>query len=231
MKKKLLFLCILTLLCIQNSAQKYQPTKENLQVRKEFQDSKFGIFVHYGVYSMMADGEWILENKKLRQSDYAKLAEGFYPSNFDASRWVAAFKAAGAKYICFTTRHHDGFSMFDSRYSDYNIVKGTPFRRDIVKELAEECHKQGLKIHFYYSHVDWGRSDYPLGRTGRHTDRRIDENWGKYFLFMNNQLTELLTNYGQVGAIWFDGCWDQSPNFDWHLPEQYSLIHSLQPLV
>lgn len=229
MKNKLLFLCMFTLLCIPTSAQKYQPTKENLQVRKEFQDSKFGIFIHYGIYSMMADGEWILENKKLKQSEYAELAGGFYPSNFDASRWVAAFKAAGAKYICFTTRHHDGFSMFDSRYSDYNIMKGTPFKRDIVKELADECHKQGLKIHFYYSHADWGRNDYPLGRTGRHTGRRMDENWGTYFRFMNNQLTELLTNYGRVGAIWFDGCWDQSPDFNWHLPEQYSLIHSLQP--
>ena len=122
----------------------YRPTPENLQTRQAFQDNKFGIFLHYGIYSMMADGEWVMNNRNLNHEEYAKLAGGFYPSRFNAAEWVAAFKAAGAKYICFTTRHHDGFSMFNSRYSDFNVVEATPFKRDIVKELADECHKQGL---------------------------------------------------------------------------------------
>ena len=118
--------------------QHYNPTAENLASRKDFQDSKFGIFLHWGLYSMLATGEWTMTNKDLNYKEYAKLAGGFYPAKFDAAKWVAAIKASGAKYICFTTRHHEGFSMFKSKYSDYNIVDATPFRRDILKELADE---------------------------------------------------------------------------------------------
>lgn len=211
---------------------KYQPTKENLEARKEFQDAKFGIFLHWGLYSMLATGEWTMTNKDLNYKEYEKLAGGFYPSKFNAHDWVAAIKASGAKYICFTTRHHEGFSMFHTKYSDYNIVDATPFKRDVVKELADECHKQGIGLHFYYSHIDWWREDAVWGRTGRGTGRPNPKgDWKSYYTFMNNQLTELLTNYGKVDAIWFDGVWDQdeNPDFDWQLPEQYALIHSLQP--
>lgn len=233
MKKRVLSLLLAAGLTLPALAQKeYVPSPENVQARKEFQDNKFGIFLHYGIYSMLADGEWVMTNKNLNYKEYAKLAGGFYPSRFNAAEWVAAIKASGAKYICFTTRHHDGFSMFDSKYTDYNIVKVTPFKRDIVKELADECHKQGIKIHFYYSHIDWYRDDYyPLGRTGHGTGRTTHGEWKTYYQFMNNQLTELLTNYGPIGAIWFDGWWDQdqNPGFDWQLPEQYAMIHKLQP--
>ena len=213
-------------------AQHYQPTKENLQSRQEFQDDKFGIFLHWGLYSMLATGEWTMTNKDLNYKEYAKLAGGFYPSKFYAAKWVAAIKASGAKYICFTTRHHEGFSMFKTQYSDYNIVDATPFKRDILKELADECHKQGIRLHLYYSHIDWYREDAPQGRTGRGTGRPNPKgNWQSYYQFMNHQLTELLTHYGKIGAIWFDGWWDQdiNPDFDWQLPEQYALIHRLQP--
>lgn len=210
----------------------YTPTPENLKARSEFRDNKFGIFLHWGLYAMLATGEWTMTNKDLAWDEYAKLAGGFYPSKFDAARWVSDIKASGAKYICFTTRHHEGFSMFKTKYSPYNVVDGSPFKRDIVKELADECHRQGIKIHFYYSHLDWYRNDYPWGRTGRGTGRSNPKgDWPSYYQFMNNQLTELLTNYGEVGAIWFDGWWDQdeNPDFDWQLPEQYALIHRLQP--
>lgn len=213
-------------------AQTYQPSAENLKARQEFQDDKFGIFLHWGLYSMLATGEWTMTNNNLNYKEYAKLAGGFYPSKFSAAAWVSAIKASGAKYICFTTRHHEGFSMFHTKYSDYNIVDATPFKRDIVKELADECHKQGIRLHFYYSHIDWYREDAPWGRTGRGTGRPNPEgNWKSYYTFMNNQLTELLTNYGPVGAIWFDGWWDQdqNPDFDWQLPGQYEMIHRLQP--
>ena len=213
-------------------AQTYQPSAENLKARQEFQDNKFGIFLHWGLYCMLATGEWTMTNKDLNYKEYAKLAGGFYPSKFSAAEWVSAIKASGAKYICFTSRHHEGFSMFHTKYSDYNIVDATPFKRDVVKELADECHKQGIRLHFYYSHIDWYREDAPWGRTGRGTGRPNPKgDWKNYYTFMNNQLTELLTNYGPVGAIWFDGWWDQdaNPDFDWQLPEQYALIHRLQP--
>lgn len=212
------------------SQSSYVPSESNLQARKEFSDSKFGVFIHWGIYSMFGQGEWYMTNAGIDCHEYAKAASGFYPIRFDAKEWVSAIKEAGAKYICFTTRHHDGFSMFDTKYSDYNIVDATPFKRDVVKELAEECKKQGIKLHLYYSHLDWTREDYyPYGRTGRNTGRTKHGNWNDYFNFMNNQLTELLTNYGPIGAIWFDGMWDQPDDFDWRLDEQYSLIHKLQP--
>lgn len=210
----------------------YQPTAENLAEREAFQDAKFGIFLHWGLYSMLATGEWTMTDKDINYKEYAKLAGGFYPSKFNAADWVAAIKASGARYICFTTRHHEGFSMFKTKYSPYNIVDATPFKRDILKELADECHKQGIRLHLYYSHIDWYREDAPWGYTGRGTGRpNPDGNWPSYYAFMNNQLTELLTNYGKIGAIWFDGWWDQeqNPSFNWQLPEQYALIHRLQP--
>lgn len=232
MKKTAIIL--LMFLCGLNSwaQEKYVPSPENLEARKQFQDNKFGIFLHWGLYSMLAQGEWVMTNQNLDHMEYRKLASGFYPSRFNADEWVAAIKAAGAKYICFTTRHHEGFSMWDTQFSDYNIVKATPFKRDVLKELADACHKHGIKLHLYYSHLDWDRDDYyPLGRTGRGTGRKTHGEWKTYYRFMNNQITELLTNYGPIGAMWFDGWWDQdqNPGFDWQLPEQYAMIHKLQP--
>lgn len=232
--KKLLAAAMLalSLTASANTNKTYTPSADNIAARKHFQDSKFGIFLHWGLYAMLATGEWTMTNNNLNYKEYAKLAGGFYPSRFSAKEWVSQIKASGAKYICFTTRHHEGFSMFKTKYSDYNVVDASPFKRDIVKELADECHRQGIDIHFYYSHIDWQREDAPLGRTGLGTGRPVEkQNWDSYYTFMNNQLTELLTNYGKVGAIWFDGWWDQdqNPSFDWRLPEQYALIHRLQP--
>ena len=127
----------------------YVPSAENQQSREAFQDDKFGIFLHWGIYSMPAQGEWYMNNANIDRMEYAKLASGFYPSRFNAREWVSAIKASGAKYICLTSRHHDGFSMFHTQYSDYNIVDATPFGRDILKELSEECQKQGIALHLY----------------------------------------------------------------------------------
>ena len=213
--------------------QEYVPTPENLQSRQEFSDMRFGIFLHWGLYSMFAQGEWYMQNAGIPYAEYSKAASGFYPSRFNAHEWVSAIKASGAGYITITTRHHEGFSMWDTEQSDYNIVDATPFKRDIIRELADECQRQGIRLHFYYSHLDWAREDYPVGRTGTKCGKdpkRAD--WPSYYRFMNAQLTELLTNYGPVGAIWFDGWWDHDSDatpFDWQLDEQYALIHRLQP--
>ena len=211
----------------------YQPTEAIKQAQTEFQDKKFGIFIHWGIYSMLGQGEWVMQNRNINYLEYPKLAAGFYPSLFNADEWLQAIKASGAKYIPFTSRHHDGFSMWNTAASDYNIVKATPFKRDVVKELSEACERHGIDLHFYYSHLDWGRLDYPLGRTGLGTGRPTNQqDWKHYQTFMNDQLTELLTNYGKVGAIWFDGFWDHDSDptpFDWELRPQYDLIHSLQP--
>lgn len=230
--KKMLISAVL-FCCTFSVFAQYQPTEANLEARREFQDNKFGVFIHWGVYAMMAHGEWVMNNEKLNAAEYSHLAAGFNPSKFDADSWVKAIKDAGAKYITFTTRHHDGFSMFDTKASDYNVVDDTPYARDILKQLADACHKYDIKLHLYYSHLDWTRPDYPLGRTGKTSGRPTDkQNYDSYLAFMKQQLTELLTNYGPIGCIWFDGWWDhdfEADKFDWRLKEQYDLIHNLQP--
>lgn len=235
------------------SQEKYIPSAQNMASRREFDQARFGIFIHWGIYSMLGDGEWVMHNKNINYKEYEKLAAGFYPSKFNAAEWVKAIKGSGAKYICITSRHHDGFSIFNTKASGYNVVDATPFKRDILAEIAQECHKQGIRLHIYYSHIDWGREDYyPVGRTGRGTGRtghfqgkklpeldssKFQTNWAyeNYLKFMDQQLTELLTNYGPVGAIWFDGLWDRDKQEDglkaetWNLDNQYALIHKLQP--
>lgn len=231
--KKLFATLAVSLLCLNSFAQDYVPTPENLQARKEFSDMKFGIFLHWGIYSMFAQGEWYMHNANIDWREYEKAASAFYPANFDAEAWVKAIKDSGAKYITFTTRHHDSFSMWDTEQSDFNIVDATPYKKDVLKMLADECQKQGVTLNLYYSHLDWRREDYPQGRTGHGTHRDASKaDWPSYYKFMNNQLTELLTNYGKVGAIWFDGFWDHDEDavpFDWQLGPQYELIHRLQP--
>ena len=129
---------VLTLVCalaaVSLSAQTYQPTAENLKSRQEFAEDRFGIFIHWGIYSIFAQGEWYLQNAHgINRDEYAKAADAFYPHRFNAEEWVSAIKASGAKYICITTRHHDSFSMWDTEASPFIIVDATPFGRDILK--------------------------------------------------------------------------------------------------
>jgi len=207
----------------------YHPSPENLEARRWFQDAKFGMFIHWGVYSVLGDGEWVMNNKKIPVAEYEKLPPRFNPVSFSAAEWVALVKAAGMKYITITSKHHDGFAMFDSKVSGYDVVDRTPYHKDVIKMLADECHKQGIKLFFYYSELDWHNPEYyPRGRTGRDAGRPEAGDWQKYLDYMNGQLRELLTNYGEIGGIWFDGWWDR-PDADWQLGRTYGLIHGLQP--
>ena len=238
--KKLLILIALMLFNQNSFSQEgYKPSDENVKAREWFEDARFGLFIHWGVYSVLGDGEWVMNNQNISIEEYEKLPSFFNPVYFDAEEWVLMAKDAGMKYITITSRHHDGFSMFDSKASDYNIVKKTPYGKDVLKMLAEACRKHELKLFFYYSQLDWYRDDYyPRGRTGNGINGRGEGNWDDYINFMKSQLTELLTNYGEIGGIWFDGEWDQfkwdgkrfgEPMADFKLGEVYSLIHELQP--
>ena len=206
---------------------------ERLAARQAFSDMKLGIFIHWGIYALFAQHEQYLERSGIELSEYEKAANAFYPHGFDAREWVRAIKASGAKYIVFTARHHDGFSMWDTEQSDYNIVKATPFGRDVVKELAEACKEEGIRLGLYYSLMDWRRQDYPTGwrDKARRWSDRSKEDYASYLAFMKAQLTELLTKYGDVLCIWFDGEWDHYGErpLDWKFDEIYSLIHRLQP--
>ena len=228
--KKLLF-SLLVLMSVMASAQ-YVPSVQNLAARRQFEGFRFGIFLHWGIYSEFAQGEWYLNTGNLNAGEYAKAASCFYPVRFDARQWVQAIKASGARYITFTSRHHDGFSMWHTRQSNYNIVDATPFGRDVVGELAQACRDEGIRLHLYYSILDWIREDYPVGRTGLHTGRELKPNYDSYFNFMKAQVAELLTQYDNVEGIWLDGYWDHDQDdtpFDWRMPEFYRYIHQLKP--
>jgi len=207
----------------------YHPSLENLKARRAFQDAKFGMFIHWGVYSVLGDGEWVMQLRPIRVEDYEKLPAFFNPVKFDPAAWVALAKAAGMKYITITSKHHDGFAMFATKQSDWNVVNRTPYGKDIIGMLAAECHKQGIKLFVYYSQLDWHSPDYfPRGRTGGNNGRPESGDWNKYLDYMDAQLTELLSNYGEIGGVWFDGMWDK-PGADWKLARTYALIHRLQP--
>ncbi|MEX0274911.1 MAG: alpha-L-fucosidase [Flavobacteriaceae bacterium] len=239
--KRVLIVLLVALTTAQLQGQEgYVPSKENMEAREWFQDAKFGLFVHWGVYSLLGDGEWVMNNQNIPIDAYEKLPSFFNPIAFDADEWVQMAKDAGMKYITITSRHHDGFSMFGTKANGYNIVDATPYGKDILKQLAEACRKEGIKLFFYYSLLDWHHDDYyPRGRTGTKIPGRADKgDWDKYIGFMKTQLTELLTNYGDIGGIWFDGHWDQKEwdgkrfgklKVDWQYDELYPLIHGLQP--
>lgn len=237
--KRLFTVCFLLLALLQTKAQ-YVPTKENLEARKAFEAMRFGLFIHWGPFSIPGSGEWVMNNRNIKVKDYTRLKDFFNPIEFNAAAYVSLAKSAGMKYITLITRHHDGFSMWDTKYSDFNIMN-TPYKEDIVKMLANECHKQGIKLFLYYSLLDWRREDYPheTGKTGQKTGRLGKKgDYASYLQFMKNQLTELLTKYGKIDGIWFDGHWDQtapegekdrSSRINWKYDEIYGLIHKLQP--
>ena len=207
----------------------YKPAPVNITEREKFRDMKFGLFIHWGIYSVLGDGEWVMYNRKIPYDNYKRLADFFNPQQFSAKEWVQLAKAAGMKYITITSRHHDGFSMFKTRASSYNIVDATPYHKDPLMELANEAQKEGIELHLYYSLVDWGRPDY--GFSKKIVDGKpVDTDWESYIAFMKKQLTELITNYPNVKAIWFDGNWER-PDVNWHYNEIYTLIHKLNPEI
>ena len=215
----------------------YVPSPENLQNREWFRDAHFGMFIHWGVSSVLGEEiGWALSGKDV--NDYRQNMYKFNPAKFDAAAVVKMAKEAGMKYITFTTRHHDSFSMFDTKYSDWGIM-GTPYAKDVLKMLSDECQKQGIRLFCYYSLTDFYRPDYCQGNVKKGTGIKGECNWDAYVQFMKNQLTEILTNYGPIYGIWFDGHWDQVERLGnerngkqlrtWKYDEIYKLIHDLQP--
>ncbi|WP_165244741.1 alpha-L-fucosidase [Paludisphaera soli] len=201
----------------------------NARARRWFEDAKFGLFVHWGVYSLLGKGEWVMNNDKIPLAEYRKLPPQFNPVKFDAEEWVKLAKSAGARYITVTTKHHDGFCMYDSKLTDYDVVDGTPYARDPIKALADACRKNRIKLFFYYSLLDWHHPDYfPLGKTGHDAGREKKGDWSRYVAYYQGQVRELCTNYGEIGGLWFDGWWD-APEAAWDLEGTYKLIHELQP--
>jgi len=215
----------------------YTPSAENLENREWFKDAHFGMFIHFGVSSVLGEEiGWALSGKDV--DEYRKNIHRFNPEKFDAASVVKLARDAGMKYITFTTRHHDSFSMFNTQFSEWSIMN-TPYQKDILKMLADECQKQGIRLFCYYSLTDFYRADYCQGNVKKGTGIKGECNWEEYLQFMKNQLAEILTNYGPIYGIWFDGHWDQvnmlangrngNQKQAWNYGEIYKLIHDLQP--
>lgn len=201
-----------------------------------FREARFGMFIHWGLYSQAAGswdgvptsgaGEWIMNDKQIPVSQYSKLVPQFNPVKFDARAWVRTAKAAGMKYIVITSKHHEGFAMFPSTLTDW-CIKSTPFHRDPLKELSEACQTEGIKFCFYYSIMDWHHPDY-LPKKSWNDRANPDPDFDRYVAFMKGQLKELLTGYGPIGLLWFDGNWENSWNYD-RGADLYQYIRGIQP--
>ncbi|HHX44764.1 MAG TPA: alpha-L-fucosidase [Chloroflexi bacterium] len=197
--------------------------------------ARFGMFIHWGLYAIPAGqwkgqtipgiGEWIMHRARIPVAEYEKLAEQFNPTQFDPAAWVSLAKRAGQKYLVITAKHHDGFCMFDTELTSYNIVDATPFGRDPMKELAAECARQGVRLCFYYSQTqDWHHpngdgNDWDYDEATKDFDGYIEE-------YVKPQVRELLTNYGPIGLIWFDTPKRLSVAQSRSLLD---LVHTLQP--
>ena len=200
-------------------------------IRDSYRDWRFGMFIHWGLYSLLGTQEWAMFTDKIAVPDYERLAPQFHAPKFNADEWVAIAADAGQKFITITSRHHDGFSMYDTALSDYKVTN-TPFRRDPIAELAEACARHGVKLGFYVSLLDWHHPAYRF---------RAESGlaWADYLGFLHGQVRELCTQYGDIAAVWFDGDWprhaiDDSnryflPGGPFEYEKLYDMIHTLRP--
>src|SRR5262249_48306433 len=201
-----------------------------------WRDARFGMFIHWGLYAVPAGewegktgyGEWIMNHAQIPVEKYERFRARFNPQKFDAGAIVRAAKNAGMRYIVITTKHHDGFCLFDSKETDYDVVS-TPFKRDTMKEMAAACRREGIKMCWYYSIMDWHHPDYVPRRDWE--DRPADNaDFDRYVKYLKAQLRELLTNYGPIGVLWFDGQWEGTWT-DARGQDLYAYVRSLQPNI
>ena len=215
-----------------------------------FVHDRFGMFIHFGLYAMPARHEWVKKHESISEAKYDCYFQNFNPDLFDAREWAKAAKKAGMKYAVLTTKHHEGFCLFDSEFTDYKITN-TPFGRDLVKEYVEAFRAEGLRVGFYYSLIDWHHPEFPIDiQHPRRKDAGAEEldrgrDMKKYAEYMRNQVTELLTNYGKIDIIWFDFSYHPHPaNVDlkpwmqfgggkgkdeWEAERLVQTVRSLQP--
>jgi len=202
-----------------------------------WRNARFGLFIHWGLYSIPAGewkggtdyGEWIRTSAHIPVDEYEKFLGQFDPVQFNAEEWVRTAKDAGMKYIVITSKHHDGFCLFDSKYTTFDVMS-TPFKRDILKELAAACRKYGMKLCFYHSIMDWHHPDY-LPRRDWETSRSTQgADFERFVQYLKNELKELLTNYGDIGVLWFDGNWESTWSND-RGRDLYNYVRSLAPNI
>ena len=251
MSKKSSLLIAMSFVALTSQAQTQAQTKKlfsETTAEKEkrmawWTDDRFGMFIHWGIYSMAARHEWVKHNEHMTNEEYQKYFDYFQPDDFDPTAWAKQARAAGMKYAVLTTKHHDGFCLFDSKYTDYKATN-TPAHRDLVREYVNAFRAQGLKIGFYYSLLDWHHPDYsmddahPLVQTDTSQANYDRVNKGrdmrKYRQYLRDQITELLTNYGKIDILWLDWTWGKDDKRgkhaeDWGAVELLKLVRKLQP--
>ncbi len=211
------------------------------QIPEWFTNAKLGIFIHFGIYAVGDVSEsWSFYHNTISYEDYMKQIEGFTCDKFDPDKWADLIKKSGAKYSVFTTKHHDGVALFDTKYSDLSTVKKSPYKNDIVKEFTEAIRKKDIKVGMYYSLIDWSHPDYAtvyengkvpedLSTVNKYTSpidgKQDEEAWARFMEFNKNQMGEVLGNYGKVDLLWFDGDWERSAE-QWGLPELKDYLKS-----
>lgn len=230
MKGKLI-LTLLSLMLIHSLSA--QNSYHERQKRTEwFREARFGVFVHWGIYAIPARGEWVQTQEKISAEDYKKYFDNFNPVDYNPTEWAKIAKNAGMKYAVLTAKHHDGFCLFDSKFTEFKATN-TPAKRDLIKEYVEAFRAEGIKVGFYYSLIDWHHPDYP--NVGNHPMKGNEEwnkrkyDWDKYIKYMHNQVSELLTNYGKIDIMWFDFSFAEYKGEKWNATELVRMVRKLQP--
>ncbi len=219
----------------------YQFNREEYQRRMAwYTDARFGMFIHWGLYAIPARGEWVRSFEEMPKEDYMPFFEEFNPVDFDPKAWARAAKEAGMKYVVLTAKHHDGFCLFDSKYTDFKSTN-TPFGRDIVKEFVEAVRGEGLKVGLYFTLLDWYHPDYPHFGDQNHPMRNNpaygneNRDFSRYVEYLHNQVREICTNYGKLDVLWFDFSYENE-NYvmrgeTWKATELVNMVRELQPDV
>lgn len=245
-KISIAFLVLIFSASIASAQKKRIGTETEAQKKKRMEwwtDARFGMFIHWGLYSLGARHEWLKHNEHMTNEEYEKYFKRFDPDHFDPHKWARAAKAAGMKYAVLTTKHHEGFCLFDSKYTDYKAMN-TPAHRDLVKEYVQAFREEGLKVGFYYSLLDWHHPDYtaddayPLTQVDSSQANYDRLNKGrdmnKYREYLRNQVKELMTNYGKIDILWLDWSWNKGSKHgkwgkDWDAVNLLKMVRQLQP--
>ena len=210
--------------------------EEYLKRMQWYVEARFGMFLHWGLYSIPARGEWMRSFEKLTDEEYERYFREFDPVDYDPKKWAKAAKEAGMRYMVLTAKHHDGFCLFDSRYTDFKATN-TKCGRDLIKEIVEAVRAEGLKVGLYYSLLDWHHEDYPHFSDGAHpmyhNPAYTDEGreWERYVEYLHNQVRELCTNYGKIDILWFDYSFGEYSGEKWEATKLVNMVRELQPGV
>lgn len=208
--------------------------EERIGRTKAYRYDRFGMFIHWGLYAIPARGEWVRSHERISNEDYQKYFDAFDPVYYDPKKWAKLAKAAGMKYAVLTTKHHDGFCLFDSAYTDYKATN-TKAGRDLVREFVDAFRAEGIKIGFYFSLLDWHHPDYPHYGDLHHPMRDNEafkgkeHNFANYLTYMHNQVRELCTNYGKIDLMWFDFSYEDMCGEKWEATKLVEMVRALQP--